>query len=178
MNYEPIKELKDDIDKYHYQVENCCCEYKNYDEFLIHLKKKYDKLDDVVIEYLAKTNKYIIDGNDLYIQAHQLKNEIKEFYKTYKSHFEIFKQHIDWLLHYKDIYMKSDKLYVGMVNQKLHSDILDEMLYNMKQISTGNTTKTAVDVRLGQVLYDKYINIDESKLTDKEKKLLKKQLKE
>jgi len=74
--------------------------------------------------------------------------------------------------------MKSDKLYVGMVNQKLHSDILDEMLYNMKQISTGNTTKTAVDVRLGQVLYDKYINIDESKLTDKEKKLLKKQLKE
>ena len=43
------------------------------------------------------------------------------------------------------------------------------MLYNMKEVSTGNITKTAVDVRLGKVLYDKYINIDESKLTDKEK---------
>lgn len=68
---------------------------------------------------MAKTNKYKIDGNSLYVEANKLKDEIKEFYKTEKSHFEIFKQHIDWLLHYKNIYMKSDKLYVGMVNQKL-----------------------------------------------------------
>lgn len=177
MNYEPIKELKNEIDKYYYQIENCCCDYNSFDEFIESMKKTYKHLDHVVIEYLAKTNKYKIDGNSLYIEAHKLKNEIKEFYKIEKSHFEIFKQHIDWLLHYKNIYMKSDKLYIGMVNQKLDGNILEEMLYNMKQVSTGNITKNAVDVRLGQVLYDKYINIDESKLSDKEKKLLKKQLK-
>jgi len=53
---------------------------------------------------LAKTNKYKINGNSLYVETNKLKDEIKEFYKTEKSHFEIFKQHIDWLLYYKNIY--------------------------------------------------------------------------
>jgi hypothetical protein len=133
---------------------------------------KHNKIDTVIIQYLANVNKYDIDGNKLYTQAQLLRDEIKKFYQSQPTPIEIFKKHIDWLLHYKEIYMKSDKLFVGMVSQKLDNNILDEMLFSMKQISTGNSTKTANDVRIGQILYNKYINIDESKLSKEDKKKL------
>lgn len=172
MDYTLLKELKTDIDKYHFEVSNCCTDYDNIQQFIQSMINKHTKIDTIIIQHLANVNKYEIDGNKLYTQAQLLKNEIYEFYQLQPASIEIFKKHIDWLLHYTNIYMKSDKLFVGMVSQKLDNNILDEMLFSMKQISSGNSTKTANDVRIGQILYDKYINIDESKLSKEDKKKL------
>jgi hypothetical protein len=161
MNFEIMKELKKNIDNYYFLIESNDSTFDTYESFVEDIISKYKNIDPIIIEHLCKINKYNIDGNTLHINIELLKYEIIEFYKKSKNKEEKLKKNIFWLLKYSELFMKSDKLYIGLVERKLDYSILNNIIYNMKQMDAGNITKTSSDVQIGQILFDKYINIKE-----------------
>jgi len=167
MNFEIMKELKKNIDNYYFLIESNDSKFDTYESFVEDIKSNYKNIDPIIIEHLCKINKYNIDGNTLHKNIELLKYEIIEFYKKSKHKEEKLKKNIYWLLKYSELFMKSDKLYIGLVEQKLDYNILNNIIYNMKQMDAGNITKTSSDVQIGQILFDKYINIKEDQLPPK-----------
>jgi len=165
MNFELLKELKKDIDNYHFGNP----EESEYDNFVKELIPKHPNIDELIVRRLSEINKYQIDGNKLYKDMELLRDEIKEFYKKNKTNEEIYKMNIYWFITYINLYMKSDKLFQGLVIRKLDLQILNKTIENMKQIDIGNITKEDSDKTMGKILFKKY-GEDLVKKLDKNKK--------
>jgi hypothetical protein len=151
MNFELLKQLKNDIDNHYYSEST-----KQLDVLFQELIVKYPNIDPILITKLGEINRYKLEGTNLYEQIENLKNEVKQFFKKKKKPDEIFKQNLRWILDYILVYMKSDKLYVGMVSQQLDPRMLNTMISKMKQVHNGTMTKEESDKKMGAILFNKY----------------------
>lgn len=162
MDFTEIIELKKNIETYYINKKND----NDFEEFKKMMIKKFNKIDITIINNLCNINKFDVDkyndtNSKLYIPIELLKNEVINFYKSKKNKQVFIEQVNIWINKYKYLFMKSDKLFIGLVNRTLEYEILNQIIYNMKQVDKGNITKTKSDVEMGQILYKKYINLKE-----------------
>tara|TARA_Y100000389_G_scaffold195772_1_gene227675 strand:- start:464 stop:1096 length:633 start_codon:yes stop_codon:yes gene_type:complete len=141
------------------------CSITKFIKFKDEMIIKYNKqIDTDIINYLCTINKYEISQEDVYNMIINLKQEINKFYKNLYSMNTINKeiylndQKKEWLVLYGDLYMRSDTLYNGLVNQTLDYTILEQILNNMKQVNEGNKTKMNSDIEIGKILFNKYVS--------------------
>lgn len=155
------------LNKYKDKIEDFTkkCSITKFTKFKDEMVNKYNKqLDPDIINYLCMINKYDISQEDVYNMIIELKREVIKFYKhlqsiNIKNKTEYLnEQKKEWLVLYGDLYMRSDTLYNGLVNQTLDYSILDQILNNMKQVNEGNKTKMNSDIEIGKILFNKYVS--------------------
>lgn len=159
LNFDKIVELKLEIENYYYLLYENKLEF-TFDEFINKIVNKYiTYLEYDIIIKLCNINKFSIDGGKLYISIELLRRSLRLLGDKYNSPSDIEKIQKNLLITYSDIFMKTDKLFLGIINKTLDDDILNNILYNMKEIDKENISKTNSDIKIGKILFDKYINI-------------------
>jgi|TARA_Y100000768_G_C23835531_1_gene613534 trehalose/maltose hydrolase-like predicted phosphorylase len=115
-------------------------------------------------EELKKSITVTMIESDIY----NLREEVQEFYninsKLHKFSFnKLLEEHIKkWKHTYKNVYIKSPKLFNGLVQNMLDPTILNNMLQKIKEMENNTISNKTGTEEVGELLFNKFVkpNLD------------------